>query len=698
VSQRQALTPAGTAERSDAPTALQEAAPDPAPYAGVLRLQRAAGNRAVASLVQAKLLVSVPGDRHEQEADRLAAEVVRMPSPGGPMPTPAVSPRHGEPLQRCPGGCLDQPCDHHTDGSELVVRRTAAAAGTPAIGHGLERRLGALHGGRRLDEHDRRFFEQRLRVDLGGVRIHTGAEAAATSQSFQARAFTLGTDIVFDAGQYAPGTPAGRQLLAHELVHVVQQGGATRTAGAEPDGTQLGPQLTHGVPAATVQRQCSTVRIGVAVATGDTTALAGELWLCLDQERKQELVDLALDGAAKALAALPTDPALGVLWPLFKAGLEGFVERLRSPAVKAEEKVRAMDKIAGILAGRNTAFNLAFLKGLAKGFFLDGMLGIFILVYEVVTHLRNVWTFLGQVREAVEGFPDEIEELVETLEGWYDMLVKESGPALDEVKKWAEDPRRVLELLSSASTAVTGFIREKGGDLAEALVQGINKPGSEQAVGEFTGRITGLIAWEAVFAAVTAGGGAAVSAAKAGLKTAVDVLRRLAARVVGSFLKLFRELHALLAPMIGWVRKAVEIVKGKIAQLAESLAGLLEKLREFFARLLRLCTESKLSCKWPRHHPFPKYLGGLAQQTLKKIPRSLHYLFHSALDKWKGGALRRMLSGGIGQGVGFTFAEIVKELRQFYRTGAGGKFAKYLPDFEAALKETRAAMKAGKLK
>jgi len=68
------------------------------------------------------------------------------------------------------------------------------------------------------------------RHDLGRVRIHLGAQAAAAAEKVDAHAFTLGDHIVFGHGQYAPETTAGRQLLAHELTHVIQQGGAA-TAG-----------------------------------------------------------------------------------------------------------------------------------------------------------------------------------------------------------------------------------------------------------------------------------------------------------------------------------------------------------------------------------------------------------------------------------------------------------------------------------
>ena len=69
-------------------------------------------------------------------------------------------------------------------------------------------------------------FEGGLGVDLGDVRVHTGSESAAAAQSMSARAFAVGNDVHFGRGEFAPDTRAGQQLLAHEVVHTVQQRGA----------------------------------------------------------------------------------------------------------------------------------------------------------------------------------------------------------------------------------------------------------------------------------------------------------------------------------------------------------------------------------------------------------------------------------------------------------------------------------------
>jgi hypothetical protein len=76
-----------------------------------------------------------------------------------------------------------------------------------------------------LDTPTRSFFESRLGHDFSGVRVHTDSRAAESAAAVGSLAYTVGSDIAFGANQYAPGTSAGRRLLAHELTHVLQQRG-----------------------------------------------------------------------------------------------------------------------------------------------------------------------------------------------------------------------------------------------------------------------------------------------------------------------------------------------------------------------------------------------------------------------------------------------------------------------------------------
>ncbi len=164
------------------------------------RRKRLAGG----GLFQAKLRVNQPGDAFEREADRVAEQVMRMP---GPV------------LQRQED---EEEEEEFLQAKPLIQRRVSGEAGggaAPPIVHDVLR-----SPGRPLEPSTRRFMEARLGHDFSQVRIHADGQAAASAQAVNARAFTVGRDVVFGPGEYAPGSWEGQRLLAHELVHVVQQG------------------------------------------------------------------------------------------------------------------------------------------------------------------------------------------------------------------------------------------------------------------------------------------------------------------------------------------------------------------------------------------------------------------------------------------------------------------------------------------
>jgi hypothetical protein len=144
--------------------------------------------------IQAKLKVGAVNDPLEYEADRLAGQVMRMPQPAVSISSAQPKLRAaatGDPLER--GRAAPSPDSFRGRGDPLPV---------PVRG----------------------FFEQRLDYDFGGVRVHHGPDASESALSLGARAYTYGRDIVFGAGEYSPGSGQAKQLLAHELAHVVQQG------------------------------------------------------------------------------------------------------------------------------------------------------------------------------------------------------------------------------------------------------------------------------------------------------------------------------------------------------------------------------------------------------------------------------------------------------------------------------------------
>jgi hypothetical protein len=154
--------------------------------------------------LQAKLVVNEPGDVYEQEADRIADRVMGAPAQAAVSGAP---PR----IQRLPAGPGGP-----GGAAPPSVDRALAGPGSP-LGPAL-----------------RRDMEQRFGHDFSRVRVHTGSAAERSARDVNALAYTVGNDIVFGAGRFAPGTREGRHLLAHELTHSVQQSGARSAVGVGP--------------------------------------------------------------------------------------------------------------------------------------------------------------------------------------------------------------------------------------------------------------------------------------------------------------------------------------------------------------------------------------------------------------------------------------------------------------------------------
>lgn len=159
-----------------------------------------------------KLAIGPVDDPFEQEADRVADLVTRAPVPesSGARAVPRPFRRYGSSGQA----------------SELQTKRDGA---TEAVAGDVG---GVVHAalnspGQPLDAGTRAYFEPRFGYDFSRVRVHTDASAAESARAVSARAFTVGNHIVFAGQNYAPHSPQGRRLVAHELTHVAQQGYAT---------------------------------------------------------------------------------------------------------------------------------------------------------------------------------------------------------------------------------------------------------------------------------------------------------------------------------------------------------------------------------------------------------------------------------------------------------------------------------------
>ena len=177
-------------------------------------------------MLQAKLAINQPGDAYEQEADRVAAAVMKLTDVVAEQsPSVASVNKSSMPMQRkcsCGGTCSS--CQ---DEEKLRRKATASPVSPGAIADAPAAVNEVLKSpGQPLDSAARAYFEPRFGYDFSRVRIHNDSRAAESARLVNALAYTVGENIVFGAGQHAP-TASGRQLLAHELTHVLQQGASS---------------------------------------------------------------------------------------------------------------------------------------------------------------------------------------------------------------------------------------------------------------------------------------------------------------------------------------------------------------------------------------------------------------------------------------------------------------------------------------
>ncbi|MEO8962988.1 MAG: DUF4157 domain-containing protein [Ginsengibacter sp.] len=198
--------------------------------------------------VQPKLTINQPNDIYEREADAVAEKVMRMPAnetkpaffkpislPITPIQRKCAACEDEEKLQRKEDEDEEQhiqlksskdldihrKCDHCEVEEKLQMKGESSAidgVAAPPIVHDVINSVGQP-----LDRAARNFMESRLGYDFGNVQIHNDSLAHQSSKQINALAYTHSNHIVFGGGQYLPHTSAGKQLLAHELTHVVQQ-------------------------------------------------------------------------------------------------------------------------------------------------------------------------------------------------------------------------------------------------------------------------------------------------------------------------------------------------------------------------------------------------------------------------------------------------------------------------------------------
>jgi hypothetical protein len=443
--------------------------------------------------VQAALQVTPPGDRTEAQARRFA-------STGG----------WGSPVS--PGGALPVP-----------------GASLPAV-------QAAIRGpGIPLDGQARRELEPALGADLGAVRVHTNVGAADSARALGAKAYTVGTNIVFAPGRYQPATGDGRRLLAHEIAHVRQQAAS---------GTAV---LAADVEAADVFWGVVGGAVGVVPATQVREALGSPD------------IDLLEVGARMVLG----DTIASVL----REFLIGFREGL---AAKPEQMQTLAKKFSGFGIADAWSYANGFAEGVLAGLW-HGFTGLVEMVVALVELPVKINLFVStKLPQLVARYGPRLTEAAAKIGELWDRL----GGLLAALIK---NPAAMDQLIETLRTAALARVHAGGREAAAKVVGFLNQ--GWYKIGEAVGELVGRILFEVLLALGTDLIGNLLEATG-------KLVGKVTAWIVEEVVEVLRTLGRLIGEAVEWLYAAGRQFAGDTGKLFEEFAAALRGLGTTLTELL----------------------------------------------------------------------------------------------------------------
>ncbi len=294
--------------------------------------------------------------------------------------------------------------------------------------------------------------------------------------------------------------------------------------------------------------------------------LLGNLWRLIPNCLKGPIIDFIISILIRVVRAMPSTPLLGLLWPVVKSGMLGFLERVRAFAI--ERKVAVSNKIARIISGGSVSFFLGFLRGLALGVW-DAIIGPFRAIadlFELPAMIRRFLNALGV------NFREIFAEARRFAASFADRAIGTLDTVLEAARDLIQNPRRILDLIRTGIEAALSAVRSLGAALAEQMM-GIFESAEDQ-LGEMLGRLGGSLLVDAVLAFFTAGSSTALTAVRA-VANVLRTVGRAMARAV-------RMLTRLIPRFLRFVRR----IGRMFARAGSRAGGLLGRVRAFFRRII----------------------------------------------------------------------------------------------------------------
>ena len=469
------------------------------------------------------LRASKPADAYEREAD-------------------SVAERAGPGTGRMPSWSLSNVRMGASPESEAAG--PAKQGNVPPIVHDA---LGSP--GRPLDTSARGFFEQRFGRNFGQVRIHTGEDSAEAAGSLHSSAFTLGNDIVFARGRYAPSTPKGRLLLAHELSHVQQQRHAVRS----PEPAVDLPTSSHEVQARSLFdtdiQPVSSQRIQCA-PEGDQFALDGDVVNSVGR------------------AAFGDTP-----WAFLKAVIEGFVNGLKSD-LQAGRGEEAKGHLHGLFVPWNAGkFYLGYLVGLVLGLIspitdlVKGIIGIIKLAGSALEWLAK-WSPVG-----VAISPERQQKIATIAQRFSDLAVQFGNAIVEFAKDPKGSAKKFSDFLDSMMNLALGQARTMGANAAHSIFDFLKEDYYD--MGESIGKVIGGLIAQVLLLVFSDAIGNLIS-------EAASMIGKAAEFVAGKAVELIEWVASFASKVIGKIREAVNGALKLFKGLANSLIDAFDALKALF--------------------------------------------------------------------------------------------------------------------
>jgi hypothetical protein len=436
-----------------------------------------------------------------------------------------------------------------------------------------------------LDPDTRALMEHRFGYDFGAVRVHTGPTAESAARAHGARAFTVGHDIVFGRGAYDPASAAGRQVLAHELAHVVQQGRGAGSAipgpQTERDADQAAAAFAAHPSAPVVVREASAIRLA---------------------RLPEDSLGAGLDKAVDVVGAVVGGG--GVRGAMLAAALRGFVAEM-GRQLSGEHWTRFKAELVALaVPGNAAAFSTGYSVGAVAG------------LISPVTDLLGLVGFLQQLPEVAVKLAARVPAGAEYLVVEARALVRDGQAWLASVggKVRGLDLKMINELLGAAEQKATAAAGAAGRGAARSVVEVFTGDEEEPATKSGSSfSITGALEeasrvrksllsskWDKIGYNVGHAVGAVTSNVlllvfSEGIGNAIAEIGAWLGKFGGLIAKA-GEFVASIGKAIEAVEKAIGVLAGKLAKpfepVLKPLAELFERLRGFLRKLLGVAEKS----------------------------------------------------------------------------------------------------------